>query len=48
MSCMFEAWERKRICVVSQAAELESIAIIEFEYVVSQAAELLSIDVERI
>ena len=47
---MFEAWERKRVYVVSQANELESIAIIEFEseYVVSQATELLSIDVEII
>ena len=38
------------MCVVSHAAELLSIEIIEFEseYVVSQAASLVSIDVERI
>ena len=46
---MLEAWERKRVCVVSQAAELVSIEMIVFddEYVESQAAALVSIEDER-
>ena len=51
ISCMFEAWERKRVCVVSHAVEVLSIDSIIFgsddEYVVSQAASLVSINDER-